>query len=201
MIKILDANFVKSAQGVEDSPAQDISEVAIIGRSNVGKSTLLNLLLDRKALAKSSSTPGKTRLINFFEAKISKDGETKIFRVIDLPGYGYAKVSKEQKKIWGEKLSMFLQQRSNIHLFVLLRDARHTEIDSDEETLDFVRSIQKPYQKILTVYTKMDKLTQSEICKLRNKYKDCVYVSSLKKSGISELREAIDKNLFTGVSE
>jgi len=196
LIKVLSAEFVKSAQGFDDSLPEDLSEVVIIGRSNVGKSTLLNLLLQRKNLAKSSSTPGKTRLINFFETTMERDGEKRVYRVVDLPGYGYAKVSKSEKEAWGKKLTAFLKNRSNIHLFILLRDARHPEIESDDETLEFVESIKKPYQNILTVYTKMDKLTQSELQKLKNKNRGALLLSSLKNYGIEQLRESIDNALF-----
>ncbi len=192
----MDAKFVKSAQSIKDSLPEDKSEAVIIGRSNVGKSTLLNLLLQRKNLAKSSATPGKTQLINFFETTMERDGEQRIYRIVDLPGYGYAKVSKEQKRGWEEKLATFLKERSSIHLFILLRDSRHPNLDNDDDTLAFVESIKKPYQNILTVFTKTDKLTQSELAKLKNNFKGGVFTSALKNNGADTLREAIDTQLF-----
>jgi GTP-binding protein len=101
-MRIINATFIKSAQCIKDSLPQDIAEVAFIGRSNVGKSSLLNSLTKRKNLAKSSSTPGKTKLINFFEIIFKDDKTDEKFktRFVDLPGFGYARVSKHLKKQW-----------------------------------------------------------------------------------------------------
>ena len=107
-MKIIDAQFLTSATSIKESPSPDITEVAFLGRSNVGKSSLLNSLTNRKSLAKSSSTPGKTKLINFFDIKF-KNEEDNIFkaRFVDLPGFGYAKVSKSLKEDWEKHLTDF----------------------------------------------------------------------------------------------
>lgn len=100
MIIIKEASFVKSAEKMDQILDEDTLEVAFIGRSNVGKSSIINALTNRKGLAKSSSTPGKTRLINFFDIKFKKDDEDYEARLVDLPGFGYARVSKSMKHEW-----------------------------------------------------------------------------------------------------
>ncbi|MCG3717308.1 ribosome biogenesis GTP-binding protein YihA/YsxC, partial [Aliarcobacter butzleri] len=114
---IVDAKFLQSAQSVNDSPAPNVAEVAFLGRSNVGKSSILNSLTSRNGLAKSSSTPGKTQLINYFEIKFkTKNEETPYLfaRFVDLPGFGYAKVAKSLKAEWNKNLTGYLQLRPNL---------------------------------------------------------------------------------------
>ena len=99
-LRIINAQFIKSAQSIHDSLDDTMSEVVFLGRSNVGKSSSINTLTERKSLAKSSSTPGKTQLINFFEVKYRWGKEDYMLRFVDLPGFGYAKVSKTLKEVW-----------------------------------------------------------------------------------------------------
>ncbi|HFQ62132.1 MAG TPA: ribosome biogenesis GTP-binding protein YsxC, partial [Epsilonproteobacteria bacterium] len=109
--RIVEANFIKSAQSIADSLPEDMSEVVFLGRSNVGKSSTLNGLTQRKNLAKSSATPGKTQLINFFETRYLYNEQSYPVRFVDLPGFGYAKVSKTLKEVWQKNLVEFIQHR------------------------------------------------------------------------------------------
>ena len=199
--KIVDAEFLTSAQSLNDSPSPDRAEIAFLGRSNVGKSSLLNSLSKRKNLAKSSSTPGKTQLINYFDItfKHQKEGEDKRYaRFVDLPGFGYAKVSKSIKKEWHRNLTDFLEQRPSLQIFIHLIDARHSELEIDKSVDEFLNHIKKGDQIIINAFTKIDKLNQSELQKLRNKYPTGIYISNLKNRGIDKLESVIAKYLFEG---
>lgn len=167
MLIAKNARFLTSAQHIAQAPSPQSSEIVFLGRSNVGKSSLLNTLLGKK-LAKSSATPGKTQLINFFGVEFVNDDEILPLVFVDLPGFGYAKVSKEIKAKWEKNLLEFLQKRSAIKLFIHLRDARHTNLAQDDEVLQFLRNLKRGDQEIVTIFTKADKLTQSEIAKLKN---------------------------------
>jgi len=147
-------------------------------------------------LAKSSATPGKTQLINFFETRYLYHEVSYPVRFVDLPGFGYAKVSKEQKKDWEKNLTNFLLQRDSIRLFIQLIDARHINLDSDKEVRRFLNSIKRDDQKIFYVFTKIDKLKKSELNRLKNSFKNGFFVSNLKKEGIQTLRDPICEYLF-----
>ena len=189
MIKILSAKFIKSASKISEAPDLKFDEVAILGRSNVGKSSTINRITERKNLAKSSNTPGKTQLINFFDIQMFLDDIKKEFVLVDLPGIGYAKVSKSQKKDWEKNLLDFIVHRDNIKLFLYLIDARHPNLEIDRSTIDYLLSINK---EIIFVYTKIDKLKKNELMKLKNRIKEnsCL-ISNLNKNGIQELQTKI----------
>lgn len=195
MIEIKDAKFIISATSLKNSPTHSLSEIAFLGRSNVGKSSLINALVKRKNLAKSSQTPGKTRLINFFEI-ICKDESEFSLMFVDLPGFGYAKVSKNMQDEWQKNLDEFLKKRQNIRLFVHLADSRHFDLESDENLNSYINSFIRPDQRLFRVYTKSDKINQSQKAKLLNYDKDAVIVSTLKNSGIDELRQSIIMAVF-----
>lgn len=167
MLIAKNARFLTSTQHIAQAPSPQSSEIVFLGRSNVGKSSLLNILLGKK-LAKSSATPGKTQLINFFGVEFVNDDEILPLVFVDLPGFGYAKVSKEIKAKWEKNLLEFLQKRSAIKLFIHLRDARHPNLAQDDEVLQFLTNLKRGDQEIITIFTKADKLTQSEIAKLKN---------------------------------
>jgi len=191
-LKIKSVKFIKSAQSIKDSIDPNFNEVAFMGRSNVGKSSFLNSLTNQK-IAKTSSTPGKTKLINFFEVIYENDAKT-IF--VDLPGFGYAKVSKKEQLNWQKNLNSFISNRFNIKLFVQLRDARHPNLEIDNQVYEYLEFIKKPDQQILTIFTKSDKLKQNELAKLKKEYPDSIFVSNLKKRGIKEANEKIYSILF-----
>ena len=196
MIKPVESKFVTSAPSIKEAPPPSMSEVTFIGRSNVGKSTLLNALVERKGLAKSSATPGKTKLINFFDVLFKVDDHKYPVRFVDLPGYGYAKTSKSLKNEWQKSLTHFLANRDAVRVFVHLIDARHPQMPIDKDTRAFLKSIKKGDQIIIPVYTKADKLKQKDIAKIKKIDPDALLVSSVNKKGIETLRKKILEHLF-----
>ena len=275
---ITSAKFIISATNFSQSPHFALSEVAFLGRSNVGKSSLINALTRQKNLAKSSATPGKTRLINFFEVSFKlnfkeqnlsenalanlganskqnlnsqgnesqnlnlnknssqnaefqsensnatlnsnenltsnfcenskenlnshenlstnsntnsnqSDKFTLVF--VDLPGFGYAKVSHAQRAEWDKNLDEFLKKRQAIRLFVHLRDARHENLALDESINEYLQSLKSPSQSILQVFTKADKLNQSQKTRLCKTYPNALLVSSVKNTGLAQLENAL----------
>jgi len=196
MVRIIDAQFIISAPSIKLALPADMSEIAVMGRSNVGKSSFINSLTNRKNLAKSSQTPGKTRLINFFDIKFLCQEERMMARLVDLPGFGYAKVSKSEKKHWQKSLTEFITNRSSIRLFVHLLDARHLNMPIDQDVREYLQSIKRGDQEILEIFTKADKLNQKELSALRRKYPDALLVSNLKKSGIQKATDEIFELLF-----
>lgn len=161
--RVIDADFVAGAVKATGLPAPALAEIAFAGRSNVGKSSLLNAMMQRKSLARTSGTPGCTRQINVFSLKMD-DGLA--LQLIDLPGYGYAKVSKKEKSEWGPMLEGYLLERPTLRALVLLVDVRRGLEDDDRQLLDFLSSPQatarnKPVERIV-VATKLDKLPLSQ---------------------------------------
>lgn len=297
MIYPSSAQFITSAANIAGAPEFAMSEVAFLGRSNVGKSSLINALTGRKNLAKSSSTPGKTQLINFFEVKfkqklavdsdgsqaetppdlaskgalnsaancardhanaaasernlkqdsilnlksVSADfrsdreadlaaglasnsaqspelnftgrsalnlagnpafsdlaslGENISLIFVDLPGFGYAKVSKKLHYIWQKNLDEFIKERLNIKLFVHLIDARQFDLEIDKNLQNYLASFLRGDQKVVRLYTKADKLNQSERAKLLRHDPQAVLVSTLKGGGLQKAREIIVRRAF-----
>jgi len=297
MIYPSNAQFITSAANIAGAPEFVMSEVAFLGRSNVGKSSLINALTGRKNLAKSSSTPGKTQLINFFEVKFkqklaadsdgsqnetspdlaSKEalssaancaqdhaeaaasernlkqdfvlnlksasadfrsdretdlaagfapnsaqnselnftdrsalsladnpafsdlaslGENISLIFVDLPGFGYAKVSKKLHYIWQKNLDEFIKERLNIKLFVHLIDARQFDLEIDKNLQNYLSSFLRGDQKVVRLYTKADKLNQSERAKLLKHDPQAILVSTLKGSGLAKAREIIVRGAF-----
>ncbi len=192
MAIITQAQFLTSAPSIKTAPeVTGHNEVAFMGRSNVGKSSLLNALTNRKGLAKSSSTPGKTQLINFFEVTFKAEDSRLDARFVDLPGFGYAKVSKSLKSEWQKSLTEFITKREAIRIFVHLIDARHPELAIDKDVRDHLHAILRPGQIILEVVTKVDKLNQKERNALQKVLPEAIMVSNSKKSGIDKLRDTI----------
>ena len=194
--RVVEANFIKSAQSIADSLPEDMSEVVFLGRSNVGKSSTLNSLTQRKNLAKSSATPGKTQLINFFETRYLYNEQSYPVRFVDLPGFGYAKVSKTLKEVWQKNLVEFIQHRVSIRLFIHLRDARHPHAKIDDDVENYIAEFIRPDQRYLTVFTKIDKLNQKERNKLKREFPGSITVSNLKKNGHDRVHYEILDTIF-----
>lgn len=184
----LEAVAVKKTQYPEDNSI----EIAFTGRSNVGKSSLLNLLTNRKSLARVSGSPGKTRTINFYRINDS-------FRIVDLPGYGYARASKSITENWGRMMEDYLEGREGLRLVVQLVDIRHEPTAQDIQMYDYLR-----YYNLngIVVATKADKVSRNEISRniatirrvLSLQPEEIVIpVSSLKKTGYDKLLDEIEK--------
>jgi GTP-binding protein len=153
---IVDATFVAAAPDVRDLPAPVFAEVAFAGKSNVGKSSLINALVGRRKLARTSNTPGRTRELVLFRVQL-RDGS---FDLVDLPGYGYAKVSKSERRAWGPMIERFLQQRAGLRCVVLIIDVRRGLSDDDVQLLEFLATCDLP---ALLIATKLDKLPHSKV--------------------------------------
>ena len=188
-MKIISAEFIKSAVDPAHYPKEGIPEIAFAGRSNVGKSSLINSLLNRKNLVKTSSTPGKTQLINFF--KINNQ-----FFFVDLPGYGFARVPVAIKKNWGKMIETYLEKRKNLNMVVLILDIRHKPTDDDRLMAAWL-----DFHKIHTVFVanKSDKVKKSENKKIRSileflekKEKKVIIFSSKDREGKKDLWRVIE---------
>jgi len=194
MIEIIDAKFVTSAPNVLKAPPSEIQdEVVFMARSNVGKSSLLNAITNHKGLAKVSSTPGKTKLINYFDITFI-DRETSLkseAKFVDLPGFGYAKVSKSMKHDWEKNLTDYIAQRKQIKIFIHLIDCRHPNLEIDTSVSDFLINNYTDSQYILQIFTKIDKLNQKEQNALRKQFPNALMVSSSKKKGIIKIIKII----------
>ncbi len=192
MLKIKKAELVAVTGNKNQYPQDDMPEIAFAGRSNVGKSSLLNLLTNRKKLAKVSQNPGKTRTINFYEINGS-------FRIVDLPGYGYAKVAKSMSASWGKMIEDYFEVREGLIKVVQLVDIRHAPSKQDVQMYDFLKHYE--YDGIV-VATKADKISRNQLQKnikiIRqtldmNKDDKVIPISSLKKTGYDELLDEIEK--------
>ncbi len=185
-MRIISADFIKSVVSIEQIPSKGLPEVAFAGRSNVGKSSLINCMLNRKKLALTSSTPGKTRLINFYEVNSA-------FYFVDLPGYGYARISLEERNSWKQLIENYILHSANLKGIVQIIDARIGPTDLDKEMINWLQFVERP---MVVVATKTDKLSNSKLKPLLKKYKQTIAeiaelpiipFSAVKKSGNHEL--------------
>lgn len=169
-MKIISAEFVKSAVWPPQYPPATLPEIAFAGRSNVGKSSLINALVGRKNLAKTSNTPGRTQLINFFLIN-----ETLSF--VDLPGYGFAKVPQSIRKNWGEMVEAYLKERQSLALVIFILDIRRNPSDEDLSLRDWLEHYRIPY---LYVLTKTDKLSNNQAINQYSKIERDLHVEAEK---------------------
>jgi GTP-binding protein len=154
-MKVVSAEFLKSAFKEADWPRDSKPEIAFLGRSNVGKSSLINSLLSVRGLARTSSTPGRTQSLNFFEINDQ-------FRFVDFPGFGYARVPREIKSSWGEMANSYLAKRRQLVLSIHIVDSRHAPTKQDLQLHEWLEESDKPR---LVVATKSDKLSNNELRK------------------------------------
>jgi GTP-binding protein len=191
---ITSAEFLASNTHVEKCPAPTFPEYAFIGRSNVGKSSLINMLTNRKSLAKTSATPGKTQLLNHF--LINKN-----WYIADLPGYGFAKVSKESKAKWDRMIREYILKRTNLLTVFVLVDSR---LEPQKIDIDFIRWLGEKKIPLAIVFTKADKLSKSQAIRNTEAFKNemlktwaalppLFISSSEKKSGRDELLNFIEE--------
>lgn len=187
------AEFEKSYGISSQLPPSDITEIAFAGRSNVGKSSLLNKLFNRKSLARVSSVPGKTITINFYDV----DG----YKFVDLPGYGYAKLSKSERDRFGELMEGYFQSGRNIKLVVQLVDMRHIPSQDDFGMIEFMKQMNIPF---IVVCTKADKLKVKEFKKREQEIKEelsmvdsdlIIPFSSQNGLGLDKIKMLIEKSL------
>ena len=167
-MRIHSAEFLLSASTKRQFPAETLPEIAFAGRSNVGKSTLINSLLNRKKLVKTSATPGKTQLINFF--KVNEK-----FYFVDLPGYGYAKVPESVRCKWKNLVEAYLSERKTLRNVVLIIDSRHNPTIQDRQLLEWLKYFQRPS---LIVASKIDKLKRGQVKNHLQKIKNNLSIES-----------------------
>ena len=192
---IKNSDYAVSAVREDQYPKDNLPEIALAGRSNVGKSSLINTLLKRKNLARTSSQPGKTQTLNFYIVNEE-------FYLVDVPGYGYAKVSQKQREAFGEMIQDYLETRPNLKGLIILVDARHEPTKDDIAMYDYAQYLNLP---ILVVCTKMDKIKKSQINKVLSnlkKHLDLNYenvsvltFSSVSKLHVKELGDWLEKHL------
>jgi GTP-binding protein len=188
--------FIKSIYNIKDIPRRRLPEVILCGRSNVGKSSFINSLFNRKNLAKISSTPGKTRSINYYNIDDN-------FYLVDLPGYGYAKTSMKEREYWGRIISDYISHSGHITLAVHIIDSRHNPTELDIKLNELLKEYKIPY---LVLLNKADKLKQSEISTVRKNIllyfpelidgENLLLHSAVKKTGRREVIEHLAKLFY-----
>jgi GTP-binding protein len=151
-MKVSSATFIKSATRPSNYPPAGLPEIAFAGRSNVGKSSLINVLVNRRSLVRTSSTPGRTQLLNFFDINGA-------FNLVDLPGYGFAKVPLSVKKNWGPMMRTYLEMRETLRAVVFILDIRRVPREEDIQMLDWLEEFEVP---TIPVITKVDKVNRSQ---------------------------------------
>lgn len=191
--------FLKSAPKLQFLPDMAVPEVAFAGRSNVGKSSLINALTNRNGLARTSNTPGRTQELNFFDVGGGESGGPLLFRLVDMPGYGYAKAPKDMVRQWRHLVNDYLRGRAALKRALVLIDSRHGIKDVDTEMLDMLDAAAVSYRIVLT---KADKIkasalaevteaTQAAIRKRPAAHPDLIPTSAEKGMGLPELRAAV----------
>ena len=187
-----DARFIKSANALNQFPEDTGHEVAVAGRSNAGKSSAINVIVNRRQFARTSKTPGRTQLVNFFALAENQ-------RLVDLPGYGFARVTDAMQKHWGELLAGYFEIRQSLSGLLLIVDIRRKLTDFDRQMIDFAEGVSLPIHILLT---KADKLKRGQaataVLEVRKELGDRATVqqfSALKRSGENEARQVLDRFL------
>ncbi len=188
--------FIKGVVNIDGLPDDDRVEVAFAGRSNVGKSSLINALLGRKSIARTSNTPGRTREINFFT--LGEKVDERIY-VVDMPGYGYARASKSLVEGWNQLIHQYLRGRATLSRVFLLIDARHGLKPNDIEIMEMLDEAAVSYQIVLTKLDKLKKAEQEKVVPQVKKllarhpasYPEVIGTSSVKSTGLDDLKQAV----------
>ncbi|RDW21648.1 ribosome biogenesis GTP-binding protein YihA/YsxC [Oceanobacillus chungangensis] len=167
-MKVTNAEIVISAVSKKQYPGDQLPEIALAGRSNVGKSSFINKLINRKALARTSSKPGKTQTLNFY--KINER-----FYFVDVPGYGYAKVSKSEREKWGGMMEEYFQSRETLQVVLLITDIRHEPTKDDIQMYEFLKYHELP---VVVVATKLDKIPKSKRASFIKRTKETLNVEA-----------------------
>lgn len=154
-MKVTQAEFTISAVAPKQYPAENLPEIALAGRSNVGKSSFINKMINRKALARTSSKPGKTQTLNYYFIN-------EFFYFVDVPGYGYAKVSKTEREAWGKMMETYFSEREPLRATILVVDIRHKPTNDDVMMYDFLKHYQIP---VIIIATKLDKIKKGQVNK------------------------------------
>ena len=183
---IKNSHFLKSASSMKGLPDNGIPEFAFIGRSNVGKSSLLNMLLGRSGLVKTSKKPGKTILINYF--LVNED-----FFFVDLPGYGFAHRSKASRNMWQKLIERYLVERKELLDIFLLIDSRHGVMENDGIMIDFLDHYNIPFTP---VFTKTDKINKNALAALKQKNPECFFTSATSGAGRDEFLKYVESLIF-----
>ncbi|MFD1178688.1 ribosome biogenesis GTP-binding protein YihA/YsxC [Paenibacillus puldeungensis] len=183
-MKVTKAEFVISAVGPNQYPEDALPEIALAGRSNVGKSSLINRMINRKNLARTSSTPGKTQHLNYYRINDS-------LYFVDVPGYGYAKVSKSQREVWGKMIEKYLMEREPLKLVLLIIDLRHPPSKDDELMYDWLKAYDLP---VCVVATKADKVPKSRWQKHMKIIRDALVMRAGDKFIMFSAEEGIGKD-------
>jgi len=193
---ISNVRFLKSLINISDKPDIRLPELAVVGRSNVGKSSLINSLFNQKKLAKISSTPGKTRLINYFDVANK-------YYFVDLPGYGFARVSKQDSEKWRKMIENYLKDNSDLRLVLLLIDARRGIMEIDNTMMEWLEYLKIKYKIILT---KVDKISKNELTQTKNQVikqlrdTDIIAYSSKVKTGRNELIKLLNYTMNSEIN-
>ena len=192
MINFANVNFVKSCPNRKEKPQDTKPEVLIVGKSNVGKSSLINALCQKKKIAFTSSKPCHTRLLNYYDVDAK-------FYLVDAPGYGYAKGGLDLDRLFANMMSSYFDNNKELKLVLVLLDARREISEDDQEIINYVKESGYPF---FMVVTKIDKVNQKEKAALNKRLKaqnfasECVfYTSSLNSDGLSLLKKGIEKSL------
>lgn len=202
MFSITHSEFLKSSSKLSECPVEQLPEFAFIGRSNVGKSSLINYLTGRKSLAKTSAVPGKTQLINHFLLKTDLQAFPELY-LVDLPGYGYAKTSKTKQKTFTPMISSYVRgSKSLVNLFLLI-DSRHVDQKIDAEFIEFLGINKIPFSIVLTKADKLSKNAQAKAIAdikrfLKKDWEELPFISlasALNKEGAEEIRKKIASDL------
>ena len=173
MIRVLDARFFTTATEAHQYPKPVFPEVAFAGRSNVGKSSMINALCKRKKLVRVSNTPGRTQTLNFFDVDLEIEKKKRTIRLCDLPGYGYAKASKTDRDVWRKMISRYLETRSVLKAVVAIVDG---EIGAQESDVQMIEYLSQAGPQILVAATKIDRVAKSKWFGVRQKISQTLQV-------------------------